>query len=80
MKMYDFTLAPSPRRVRIFLTEKGIDVELVQVDHLRLRRFEASQTPRGTRTLMRQREWLIQRPCSRGAASVPRLALDRLRW
>jgi glutathione S-transferase len=32
MKMYDFTLAPSPRRVRIFLAEKGIDVELVQVE------------------------------------------------
>lgn len=33
--MYDFTLAPSPRRVRIFLAEKGIDVELVQVDIMR---------------------------------------------
>jgi glutathione S-transferase len=32
MKMYDFTLAPSPLRVRIFLAEKGIDVELMQVD------------------------------------------------
>jgi glutathione S-transferase len=32
MKMYDFTLAPSPRRVRIFLAEKGIEVPLVQVD------------------------------------------------
>jgi glutathione S-transferase len=32
MKMYDFTLAPSPRRVRIFLAEKGIAVPLVQVD------------------------------------------------
>lgn len=35
MKMYDFTLAPSPRRARIFLAEKGIDVELVQVDIMR---------------------------------------------
>ncbi len=32
MRMYDFTLAPSPRRVRIFLAEKGIEVPLVQVD------------------------------------------------
>ena len=30
--MYDFTLAPSPRRVRIFLAEKGIEIPLVQVD------------------------------------------------
>ena len=33
--MYDFTLAPSPRRVRIFLAEKGIELELVQVDIMR---------------------------------------------
>lgn len=32
MKFYDCTTAPSPRRVRIFLAEKGIDVETVQVD------------------------------------------------
>ena len=41
MKMYDFTLAPSPRRVRIFLAEKGIGVELVQVDIMR----NANRTP-----------------------------------
>ena len=41
MKMYDFTLAPSPRRVRIFLAEKGISVELVQVDIMR----NANRTP-----------------------------------
>lgn len=28
MKLYDDTLAPNPRRVRIFLAEKGIDVPL----------------------------------------------------
>ena len=32
MKLYDCTTAPSPRRVRIFLAEKGISVPLVQVD------------------------------------------------
>ena len=32
MKFYDCKTAPSPRRVRIFLAEKGIDVETVQVD------------------------------------------------
>lgn len=32
MKLYDVTLAPNPRRVRIFLAEKGIDVPLVQVN------------------------------------------------
>lgn len=31
MKLYDFALAPSPRRVRIFLAEKGLEVETVQV-------------------------------------------------
>ena len=32
MKLYDSKMAPNPRRVRIFLAEKGIDVETVQVD------------------------------------------------
>jgi glutathione S-transferase len=32
MKLYDAAWAPSPRRVRIFLAEKGIEVERVMVD------------------------------------------------
>ena len=32
MKLYDCTTAPSPRRVRIFLAEKGVSVPTVQVD------------------------------------------------
>jgi glutathione S-transferase len=32
MKFYDCSTAPSPRRVRIFLAEKGITVPAVQVD------------------------------------------------
>src|SRR3981081_2647624 len=32
MKLYDCTSAPSPRRMRIFLAEKGITVPTVQVD------------------------------------------------
>jgi glutathione S-transferase len=32
MKLYDAVFAPSPRRVRIFLAEKGIEVERVMVD------------------------------------------------
>lgn len=32
MKLYDYGTAPNPRKVRIFLAEKGIDYELVQVD------------------------------------------------
>jgi glutathione S-transferase len=31
-KLYDCTTAPSPRRVRIFLAEKGISVPTIQVD------------------------------------------------
>ena len=31
MKLYDSTGAPNPRRVRVFLAEKGIEVPLVQV-------------------------------------------------
>ncbi len=32
MKLYDSTHAPNPRRVRIFLAEKGIEVPVVPVD------------------------------------------------
>jgi glutathione S-transferase len=32
MKLYDFTAGPHPRRVRIFLAEKGVDVPLEQVN------------------------------------------------
>ena len=32
MKLYDCTMAPNPRRVRIFLAEKGVTLPTVQVD------------------------------------------------
>jgi len=32
MRFFDCKTAPSPRRVRIFLAEKGIDIETVQID------------------------------------------------
>ena len=32
MKLYDFTRAPNPHRVRIFLAEKGITVPMEQID------------------------------------------------
>jgi glutathione S-transferase len=36
MKLYDFGRAPNPRRVRIFLAEKGIEVPREQIDLGRL--------------------------------------------
>ncbi len=32
MKLYDCATAPSPRRARIFIAEKGLDIESIQVD------------------------------------------------
>ena len=32
LKLYDCTTAPSPRRTRIFLAEKGIEYENIQID------------------------------------------------
>jgi len=32
MKFYDCSTAPSPRRVRIFIAEKGLDIDTVQID------------------------------------------------
>jgi glutathione S-transferase len=35
MKLYDYGTAPNPRKVRIFLAEKGVEYELVQVDMMK---------------------------------------------
>ena len=32
MKLYDYGRAPNPRRVKIFLAEKGVDVDIVNCD------------------------------------------------
>lgn len=32
MKFYDCATAPSPRRVRVFMAEKNIHIETIQVD------------------------------------------------
>jgi len=32
MKLYDFKMAPNPRRVRMFAAEKGIDLEIIEVN------------------------------------------------
>ena len=32
MKIYDFALAPNPRRLRIFVAEKGLKIPIEQVD------------------------------------------------
>jgi glutathione S-transferase len=32
MRLYEYTMAPNPRRVRVFMAEKGIQVPTVQVD------------------------------------------------
>jgi glutathione S-transferase len=42
MKFYDCSTAPSPRRVRIFLAEKGISVPTVQVDLRNGEQFSAA--------------------------------------
>ena len=52
MKLYDFTLAPNPRRVRMFLAEKGIDdVPMEQINTREAEQFSESFlaiNPRGT--------------------------------
>jgi glutathione S-transferase len=42
MKLYDFGRAPNPRRVRIFLAEKGITVPTSQIDLGKLEQLEPS--------------------------------------
>jgi glutathione S-transferase len=42
MKLYDFALAPNPRRVRMFLAEKSVEIPLVQVNTREREQFEES--------------------------------------
>lgn len=51
MKFYDYQRAPSPRRVRMFIHEKGIDIPIVEVDLMHKAQFEKqyqSKNPRCT--------------------------------
>lgn len=50
MKLYDCRIAPNPRRARMFLAEKGIDIEMIEVDILGGENLEAeflAVNPRG---------------------------------
>ncbi|MBR9826186.1 MAG: glutathione S-transferase [Alphaproteobacteria bacterium] len=40
MKLFDFALAPSPKRVRMILVEKGLDIPIEQVDLSKKAQFE----------------------------------------
>jgi glutathione S-transferase len=44
MKLYDFGRAPNPRRVRIYLAEKGITVPTEQVDFATMQQKSAAYT------------------------------------
>ncbi len=40
MKLFDYALAPSPKRVRMILVEKGLDIPVEQVDLAKKAQFE----------------------------------------
>jgi glutathione S-transferase len=42
MKLFDFALAPNPRRVRMFLAEKSVEIPLVQVNTREREQFAES--------------------------------------
>jgi len=39
MKLYDYKLAPNPRRVRMFMAEKSIGIETIQIDLMKAEQF-----------------------------------------
>src|SRR6185295_6492463 len=49
MKLYDNVLAPNPRRVRIYLAEKGIEVPTVQVDLLKRQHISKGRKRKNSR-------------------------------
>ena len=53
MKLYDSAMAPNPRRVRIFLAEKGVDVEVVNA------RFVKPLDEKGILDLARRHERIM---------------------
>lgn len=44
MKLYDFSLAPSPRRVRMYLAEKGVDIPTVEINTREREQFSDAYT------------------------------------
>ena len=42
MKLYDFAIAPSPRRVRMFIAEKGLDIPTVQINTREREQYDAA--------------------------------------
>ena len=46
MKLYDFKPAPNPRRVRIFMAEKGVEYENIQVDMMKQEQFSDAHRQR----------------------------------
>lgn len=42
MKLFDFALAPNPRRVRMFLAEKSVEIPMVQVNTREREQFDQS--------------------------------------
>ena len=41
MKLYDCQMAPNPRRVRVFLAEKGVDIPKTEVSIIEGRESQA---------------------------------------
>jgi len=41
MRLFDYNRAPNPRRVRIFVAEKGLEIPLVKVDLMRMQQLSA---------------------------------------
>ncbi len=52
MKLYDFQLAPNPRRVRVFAAEKDMEIETVQVNLREGEQFEDAFRAKNPRCLV----------------------------
>ena len=63
MKLYDSDRAPNPRRVRVFLAEKGIAVPLVSVDIGALEHKSQTVSSRNPLRHSLNREEIETRPC-----------------
>lgn len=55
MKLYEYAAAPSPRRVRIFLAEKGVEIERIEIDLMQAEHLKPeylARNPRGVVPLL----------------------------
>ena len=83
MKFYDYRSAPSPRKVRLFIAEKGLDLPVVEVD-LRARAQQEpaflAKNPGATVPVLELDDGACPRKASRSVITSSSKSRSRISW